>query len=221
MRAYSDLFGSKFTDSSVKFVAVNLDGPEHKSAVMKRLLKSPWPMAQVMGKDPESGGGEILSGQLEDINKSKQALIITEKNGTIKYAGPAKGFIPVIVLDSLSLADSGVESPVPSRSEPEEKKTTQVEPEEKLQRPGPPGRKKASEELEYIDPQASKLLENAKAFMKIGTRFTTPKQGIELCRRIIREYPDTTYARQARELLRGLPERHQKRYKITDEEMGL
>ena len=76
-------------------------------------------------------------------------------------------------------------------------------------------------ELEYIDPQASKLLENAKAFMKIGTRFTTPKQGVELCRRIIREYPDTTYAIQARELLRGLPERHQKRYKITDEEMGL
>ena len=55
--------------------------------------------------------------------------------------------------------------------------------------------------------------------MKIGTRFTTPKQGIELCRQIIREYPDTTYASEARELLRGLPERHQKRYKITDEEM--
>ena len=64
-------------------------------------------------------------------------------------------------------------------------------------------------------------MENAKAFMKIGTRFTTPKQAIELCRRIIREYPDTTYASGARELLRGLPERHQKRYKITDEEMGL
>jgi hypothetical protein len=188
---------------------------------MKRLLKSPWPMAQVMGKDPESGDGEILLGQLEDINKTKQTLIITDNNGTIKYAGPAKGFIPVIVLDSLSLADPGVESAVPSRSVPAEKKTTRVEPEEKARRPRPLGRRKASEELEDVDPQAAKLLENAKAFMRIGTRFTTPKQAIELCRRIIREYPDTTYANQARGLLKKLPERHQKRYKITDEEMGL
>ncbi len=114
-----------------------------------------------------------------------------------------------------------MESAVASRSEPAEKKTTRVEPEEKAQRPLPSGRKKASDELEDINPQAAKLLENAKAFMKIGTRFTTPKQAIELCRRIIREYPDTTYASQARELLRGLPERHQKRYKVSDEEMGL
>jgi hypothetical protein len=45
--------------------------------------------------------------------------------------------------------------------------------------------------------------------------------GVDLCRQIINEYHNTTYADEARKLLRTIPPNEQKRYNITNEEMGL
>jgi hypothetical protein len=63
----------------------------------------------------------------------------------------------------------------------------------------------------------------ALAQMKIGESMklrSNPKQGIEACRQILAEFPNTPYAQQARELLRQVPERYRKMNTITDEELG-
>lgn len=69
--------------------------------------------------------------------------------------------------------------------------------------------------------RADKLLTLAQ--MKIGESRklrSNPKQGIEACRQILADFPNTQYAQQARELLRQVPERYQKMNNITDEELG-
>jgi hypothetical protein len=69
--------------------------------------------------------------------------------------------------------------------------------------------------------QAGHLLNLAQ--MKIGESRklrSNPKQGIEACRQILAEFPNTPYAQQARDLLRQVPERYQKMNNITDEELG-
>ena len=63
----------------------------------------------------------------------------------------------------------------------------------------------------------------ALAQMKIGESNklrSNPKQGIEACRQIFAEFPNTPYAQQARDLLRQVPERYKKMNNITDEELG-
>ena len=88
-----------------------------------------------------------------------------------------------------------------------------------------PARKKAPKELAFEDDfQAQKLLNTTKDLFlaKKSRRLLTPKRGIELCRQIIKDYPGTKYATEARTLLReNVDPRYRSRYKITDEEMGL
>jgi hypothetical protein len=69
--------------------------------------------------------------------------------------------------------------------------------------------------------RAQHLLELAQ--MKIGESLrlrSNPKQGVEACREILAQFPNTQYAQQARELLRQVPERYKKMNNITDEELG-
>jgi hypothetical protein len=68
--------------------------------------------------------------------------------------------------------------------------------------------------------QAGKDLSYAKQYIDMG-KYTTYKKGVDMCRNIMRKYPDTKYAEEARKLLRKVPERHKERYNITDEETGL
>jgi len=69
--------------------------------------------------------------------------------------------------------------------------------------------------------RADKLLALAQMKIKESTKLrSNPKQGIEACRQILAEFPNTQYAQQARELLRQVPERYQKMNNITDEELG-
>jgi hypothetical protein len=77
-------------------------------------------------------------------------------------------------------------------------------------------------EMDFVDEVAAgRLLEHAKTFIRLSRRGTTPKKGIEMCRDIFAKYPNTKYSEQARMLLREVPERYRKRYKVTDEELGL
>lgn len=55
-----------------------------------------------------------------------------------------------------------------------------------------------------------------------GRRFITYRRGIELCRQVIRECPDSPNAEAARQLLRNsVPEEQRERYNLTNEELGL
>jgi len=79
------------------------------------------------------------------------------------------------------------------------------------------------EEFTENDYQAITLLENARTFFKIGNRlqYHTYAKPIEMCRTVIKDYPNTKYAEQARILMRNVPERYRDRFNITNEELGL
>jgi hypothetical protein len=91
----------------------------------------------------------------------------------------------------------------------------------KVPMPPRPPQQQMSEELS-IEYQAGKDLEYAEFFIDAAKkRAQTYKKGVELCRKIIREHPGTKYEREARLLLREVPEPKRKTYKITDEELML
>lgn len=69
--------------------------------------------------------------------------------------------------------------------------------------------------------RAEKLLQLAE--IEIGKSLklrNNPVKGIEACRKVLTEFPNTQYAQQAREWLRKIPERYQKMNNITKEELG-
>jgi hypothetical protein len=137
-------------------------------------------------------------------------LLIADTTGSVRYAGPAEGFLAPLVIHNLA----------PKSQMPEKRKTLSAKPIKK--EPAQAARtktKKVQDEEDYFDPQAEKLLANAKGFIKIG-RFTTYKKGINMCRQVINDYPNTKYEQQAREILRRVPERHRKKYRITDADLG-
>ncbi|MEN6387093.1 MAG: hypothetical protein ABFD79_18080 [Phycisphaerales bacterium] len=76
---------------------------------------------------------------------------------------------------------------------------------------------------DFFDPRAETLLENAKAFFKIGNRqmYHAYAKPIEMCRTVIKDFPNTKYEQEARVLMRQVPERFRERYHITDAELGL
>jgi len=79
-------------------------------------------------------------------------------------------------------------------------------------------------ELGEIDKiEAERLLKVAVPGFSIGRLpMTGYKQlNVDLCRRIIRRWPDSYYAYQAKRMLANLPPRYQTRYKITKEEMDI
>jgi len=72
--------------------------------------------------------------------------------------------------------------------------------------------------------QAEKLFNLAVQERKMG-RLPGVKLGyknmVDHCREIIQRWPDSEYAFKAKRMLRDIPERYRKRYKITDEEIDL
>ncbi|MFC1675862.1 hypothetical protein ACFL3G_02215 [Planctomycetota bacterium] len=141
------------------------------------------------------------------------------------------GLIVVILIAVVKFLPSNE----PAEPEPDQI-TEQVEPAVKQPRPKPPPRRPRPgrvvkkeptiEELEgdefVEDVQAQKIYGQAELHSKLARKpMMTPKKMVDYCRQIIEQYPHTKYAPKARLLLRELPERYRRLYKITDEEMGL
>ncbi len=239
MTAYGQLFGSYLANPKVKFLAVNTDPAVSAPTVVNKLLESPWPWAHVMAATSTGGMARYAS-----MDFKQPTLAIVDTSGTIKYAGPVAGFLAPMMLtrvagESPSAGSITVRQPG-GRTSPKTK--TILNPFKGLfggsanQRPpakttaptgrtATPPRKRIDEGNDEITPddyQAGKLLEYAKMYVKAGRKpVLTSKKGIDLCRQIIREYPNTKYAKEARLLLRRVPEYERKRYNITDKEMGL
>jgi len=78
-------------------------------------------------------------------------------------------------------------------------------------------------EFSADDYQAEKLLSYARSFLKIGNRLPSHiyRNPIDMCRQVMRDYPNTKYAQEAQMLLRNVPKEHRKMYNLTDEELGL
>ena len=96
-------------------------------------------------------------------------------------------------------------------------------PSEPVKKQAPPVREeKPAVEMPLEDEyQAGKLLAYAQTMMQIGTKYTTPKAAIDTCRQLIKDYPGTKYEQEARGLLRTVSAKDRRKYKITNEELGL
>jgi len=222
MSAFAGLFLAEFENPGIRFLAVNTDSIDEKEQVIARLFKNSWPWAQVMAAEPSN----TAIAEFQGLEINQPTLAIVGPDGSVCYAGQSSGFLPRIVLShALSKIkptpkakkrhrqDSGAEDIGPSNTveatygKPKDIKsdtqTTQT----------------AVGREEEFNPHAEELYNTAVGFKK-GGRFTSRKM-VDLCREILRQYPDTHYAEKARELLRELPDRYKKMYKITDEELGL
>ncbi|MDD5011403.1 MAG: hypothetical protein PHQ00_04700 [Phycisphaerae bacterium] len=115
-----------------------------------------------------------------------------------------------------------VEQPV-LRQSPVEKQTDEETPAPVNQTPKQPAKPKTEIDEDFFDPRAETLVEHARAFFKIANRLQhhTYSKPVEMCRTVIKDYPNTKYAEQAQTLMRQVPERFRQRFDITDDELGL
>ena len=204
----------------LQFAAINLDPPASRSVIIEKIFENPWPWANVMANDPSSGAEQFAK---FSVDTEKPVLIITRKDNTVKYAGPATGFLAAMVVENLTDISKGAPSVNLAELQGQMKNIkppNQLTPRTIPNTPNPGQQPEDDDELTPESFQAQKLLSAANDFIKMG-RFTTYKQGIELCREVIKSYPDTKYADQGRQLLRKVPERYRERYNVTNEEMGL
>lgn len=194
-KAFGNLFFAGFDNPKAQFLAINLDSVNRKKKVIAELLKNPCICAQVIAAEPAN---KVLREFLTIDIKGPTMAIVTP-TGQIQYLGDSCGLEPQEFLGQLSEKAKEPE-PVLYRKEP-------IEVDE-----------------DEFNPQAEKLVEHARMFFRIGSRMTAAKsygKPIQICRQVIRDYPDTRYAAEARLLMRQVPERYHERFKITDEELGL
>jgi len=145
----------------------------------------------------------------------------------LKIAGIAVVIVGVIIL--ITFFTSGTDS---KPKEPqktiydqweEDDKRLRAEPQYKEPPAAPPKPEfKKLSEIEEI--QAQRLFEAAMTERKMG-RLPGVKLGyknmVDHCREIIRRWPESEYAFNAKRLLADIPERYQKMYNITKEEIDL
>lgn len=216
---------------NVKFIQMNADAIAQELAKDASIEEAG---AVVFASDPASNAGQFAR-----LNARKPFMVIVNMEGKIKYAGTAGDFVPAFILTELT----GIPIPLEQKSQQE---MGTVEPmlmtEMFLQpiadpnaRPADPNAVRRSSAavaqpaaaLRQLpleeEVQAEKELSYARdLFMELARkRGMTYTRGVELCREIIRKYPDTRYEQEARVLLRQVPENQRARYQITDQELGL
>ncbi len=232
MAGFASLFANYSGNPTVKFVAVNYDDLAMRQQVMKRILSNPWPFAHVMAMHPASGATGLS--QLK-FDTRRPVLVIADKAGSIRYAGPAMGFIAPMLLENLLGGQSQSAGTPPTKPAVNPwiqmlkgANPTAGRPDPTTGRPGTmaTGEQKTAQRPDddddkTLDPdnmQALNLVTQAETFLGLG-RYTSYKTCIKLCRRVIYDYPDTEYTDRARQILRKIPERF--RRNVTKEELGL
>jgi hypothetical protein len=217
MDAFGLLYARYFDDPDVKCVAVNTNKTVNNKAILTKLMNNGWAWAQVIANK----GSRPIS-QFAEINPEKPLLAIVDKSGTVKYAGSAYGFLPKMILAKVT------GTPLATQQVAKQEPAKIVEPAARQLRVRPVKstvRKKAPRELEDFEKfQAEKELGAVRDLFlaKTSRKLITPKRGIDMCREIIRKYPDTEYAIGAQTLLReNVDPRFRERYNLTDEELGL
>jgi len=215
-----------------KFVSVNLDRPDYKVEIINEIFKQsqPWAVALAADQEPEV--------PLKPADALTPLLVIADPAGIVRYAGPADSFIVPMLLPRLEPG----QTPQPVQTTQLQTPSSPVEPNTTLKSPLPsaPQTAPVANQLEQNPQQVaagvddSKLAEEDKIeaekilaytnglFMPAAQkRVITYKRGVDFCRQIMQKYPGTSYAHQARELLRQVPENQRQRYGITDQELGL
>lgn len=226
----SELLAEK---KEVHFVEISLNAAaDAEKATADRLSSVPL----VFAGSPQSGASGFAR-----IDAKTPLMMIIDKEGQIRYAGPAAGFMPAFLLTHLTgvaidlepLQASPTEIPpmmdMPAAPMPTPEMGPGPMMPEEMGMPGQPATEAAPAEKKYkelpIEQQvdAEKKLSYVRDLFIRGSRMRVQsyKRGVDFCREVIRDYPDTKYAEEARMLLRQVPEHRRSTYNITDEELGL
>jgi hypothetical protein len=248
LAVFEDLFKAG-TSGQIKFAAINLDPSDNQKTAEEEMITRSQAWSQVVA----TGQTEGQFSEFNTISPNKPVLMIADSAGTIRYAGPATGFIVPMLLakivpspttstdaatkevptdgnspavtDGNSLpTNSNLPAAADSNSLPADGNS--VSPAGQKPTPTPQAAKPQAQYKELSEEdkvQADKLINYADGlFMKAaGKRIITYKQGVELCRQVMKDYPGSEYADKARLLLRQVPENQRSKYGITDQELGL
>ncbi len=79
----------------VKFLAVNLDSADHQQDVIDEIFKQPQVWAQVLVGDQAAKSFSEFGA----VSPEKPVLMMADSKGSIRYAGPATGFIAPMLLN--------------------------------------------------------------------------------------------------------------------------
>ena len=229
--AFNELARANITNPQLKFIAVNTNQIEQLPGVINILSTTPGLWANTMAKLQKSNITEIA-----DINTDSSVLVIADKSGKVIYAGSPVGFMPKLILQSVggmtsdAINQPGTMTPTPA------KPVSKNKPAERPQPKPTPKRHTAKDKLEESDQpqlrtlpleeqlQADKKLTYARELFVPASRkhMLSPTRGVEMCRDLMKSYPNTKYYYEAQTLLReGVPERYRERYHLTDEELGI
>ena len=216
-------------NENLKFAMVNINDSADIETVANYLKYNPFPLPLLTITDSNSLDSTFIE------NTDSPTLLIIAPDKMVKYAGTISGFLPQATIESLLARPELFAEPAkltiaelpPEPAVPAEQTITPPVQSEQPQpnEPAEPAVKKPTPpDEDYFDPHAEKLIENARAFIKISNVMVqgrSYKKPVDLCRQIIKNYPDTKYEDQARILMRSVPKRYRKRYNMTDEELGI
>jgi hypothetical protein len=235
-QAYFEVMMDVLADKKdIKFVEINTNSQAGSAAA----LRDHHPVAPLVAAAlPQSGAAAFAR---MDVKIPFMAII--DKEGQVKYAGVANGFMPAFILTHITGTPIDLEAFIPAGgtfSPMEMRPQMMMEPEMMMPDPfmmaPPPAPADPNRPAPKTQAQPQKLRElpleqQVEAEKKLaytqglymkGSRsgVQSYKRGVEMCREIIRDYPNTKYAEEARHLLRQVPERQRSLYKITDAELG-
>lgn len=246
LAAFTNLQNRFSKNQKAAFIGINFNDPSKSKHLENWIAKNPqkW---NIVPPSPmvQQAVSSALGGKPE-----KPVLLIAGPDSKIRYIGDVNSFLPNMIIKNIlenpqTAADSNepnapAQSPIAEQQievlEPSANENTEQQPQQETTAPAAQPQSQSAEKTiqtqsddqtksndEFFDPRAETLLENAKAFFKIGNRmqYHTYAKPIEMCRTVIKDYPNTKYADQARVLMRQVPERFRERYNITDEELGL
>lgn len=175
---------------------------------------------------------------------SKPFMMVVDKDGSVKYAGPAAGFAPAFILtgisgQAISLQNSttgnlhGDMGMSPFGRQPYMLQNFNMDPNAPAADPNRPQAGRGPERMQAVpgmesdfpgqelmdEYDAQKLLQMAQMKIEQSRKLGNPRDGIAAARKVIEKYPNTPEAQKAKELLRRVPDRYKKEYGITEEEL--
>ncbi len=239
-RSYFELLMDACGDHpEIKFAQINTIQPKQLDTFLADLPDySEVSIPTVIAAAPDSNAQRFVG-----WDAKKPFMAVIDKEGTVRYAGPAADFVPAFILAELTGIEIDLEKqnqstkarntappmftrrqPLADPNKPASKKPVAEpnSPAKSTPSKKPPAEPAESPTLTLEDQiRAEKLLQLAQMEIEKSLKLrSNPKRGIEACRKILAQFPNTQYAQQARELLRQVPKRYQEMNDITDEELG-
>ncbi|MEJ5258951.1 MAG: hypothetical protein WHS88_02050 [Anaerohalosphaeraceae bacterium] len=214
---------AKAGKKDILFLSVITNKPDQKPAVQRYLNENPHPL-------PILYAAANTPDLVMDAKSPFTAIV--DKNGQFRFAGSAEGFmLPMLLRNLTGFAFTKPVQQTPAASgEDIVPGVRPADPNRPAPVPADPNSRMMSaargpvESDEYNELCGANELAAAQDFFlqAAGKRFISYRRGVELCRQVIRNCPNSKNAEAARELLRTkIPEDQRESLGLTKEELGL